>query len=97
MDRSVSEPCDTTTTTNSFDQHLKTKEQIQTLEDKLASLTTESEQAQQVLFLLLLTSQDPQNNPQVQAVSNLINTNTKRIPVVVSILCTIKTFALHVN
>ena len=84
LDKHVTEPCDTTTTTNSFDQYLKRKEVLQALEEEQATLNTESKQAHQILVLLLLSCQDPHHNLQVQNVANLMTTNTKRISIIVS-------------
>lgn len=82
LDEKVTAPCDTGTT-NSFDAYLKSKEEIQNLEDEKSALTTESEQAQQLLVLLLLNCPDPQNNPQINSVANVISQNTRRISVIV--------------
>ncbi len=84
LDKHITEPCDTTTITNSFDQYLKRKEVLQALEEERATLNTESKQAHQILLLLLLSCQDPHHNLQVQNVANLMTTNTKRISIIVS-------------
>ena len=83
LDREVTGPCDTANIP-SFNQYLTTKASLQTLEDELSGLTTELQQAHQVLILLLLTSANPQNSTGVQDVRKLISENEKRISTIVS-------------
>ena len=82
LDRKVANHCGTTTNITTFDKYLETKASLQSLEEELSSLTTELQQANQVLVLLLLT-QDPQNSTSVQSVVNLINENKRRISTIV--------------
>jgi hypothetical protein len=75
----------TSSSTNSFDQYLTTKAEILSLKEELTALTSEIQQAQQHLVLLLLTCpSDLQQNNQIQVIGNVINNNTQRIITIVS-------------
>ena len=74
----------TPSTSSSFTEYHQARVRIADLEEEKTRITCESEQAQQVLVLLLLTIPDPLNSSRVQAVAKLIEANTKRLSDIVS-------------
>ena len=72
--------------TSSFLQYQQARVKLLALEEEQNRVKSETEQAQQVLVLLSLTTTDPLNNSRVQAVSKLIQENTDRLHDIVSIV-----------
>lgn len=82
----LSDPSATSpSSSSSFLKYHQAKTRLMDLEEERRCVTAEINQAEQVLVLLLLTVPNCQQNPQVESVSQLIDTNTKRISEIVSI------------
>lgn len=64
-----------------FEQYHEAKLKVASFKEEILSLSSELEQAQQILVLLLLTNPDPNR---VQNVSQLITTNSQKIAALVS-------------
>ena len=71
-------------TSSSFNKYHLARAKIIELEEEQTRVAGESDQAQQVLVLLLISIHDPMNDPRVQSVAKLIDTNTKRLSEIVS-------------
>ena len=94
LDLKVSQPTSTCSSSSTFDHYLQLKSTIKSLEEEKTTLENEIQQAQQVLIVLLLTSQDPQNNRMVQDVANLMKQNIEKITSIVSKYTT--TLSVHI-
>ena len=69
--------------TNTFEVYLRAKSAVQSLKEEQLSLTTEVDQAQQMLVLLLVAIPNPEQDLRVQEVARLIQNNTTKIKEIV--------------
>ena len=69
------------TSSTTFEHYHQAKVKVTAYKEEISSLSSELEQAQQILVLLLLTTPDPNR---VQLVSQLISTNSQKIAALVS-------------
>lgn len=68
---------------SSFYSLVTTIKRVQELENEKQTLVAETNQTQQYLTLLLLTVQDPQHSPQVQAAAREITFRSRRLTQIV--------------